>query len=351
MTVAFRADANSTIGQGHVMRCLSIADAFSKKGDFCVFATAEETAVEMIEQRGYKAYLLKTSFDNTESEIGELIDFLSKESAEILIIDSYYVTEKYFDALNKQIKTVYLDDVYDFAYNVDCLVNYNVYADRDKYIDMYKKEGKDCPEMIIGPSFAPLRSEFVDTSKRSPDGIKTIALSVGGADPLHLAIGFAKMFSKDTFYDDMKINMILGKMEPDIEDIKALSEKKNNLNVFINIKNMKEMIENADVVISAAGSTQYEICACKRPCICFSMADNQIEGGKKFDELGAFIYAGDARENENFHEDVSNILKDLSHNPKKLARMAEIAGSITDGLGASRMADEIKRIVGRQIWR
>ena len=68
-------------------------------------------------------------------------------------------------------------------------------------------------------------------------------ISVGGADPLHLAYGFAKRISEDEFFKDKNINMILGKMEPDIDKIESICETAGNIRYFVNIKDMKEKID------------------------------------------------------------------------------------------------------------
>lgn len=347
MKFVIRADANSNIGQGHVMRCLSLADALCAGGNPCVFVTAGDSIPVMIERRGYKALILGTCYDEMDSETDELLKILDDEKADVLIVDSYFVTKDYFDILKGKIKTVYFDDVYSFAYNVDCLINYNIYADEEKYKDIYLTGKVKEPRFILGSKFAPLRKEFIREENFEINEIKNIMVSVGGADPLHLALEFVRRFSAEDFLKDKKIKMVLGRMEPDIEEIKKTAGKEENIEILVDITNMREMILDSDILISAAGSTQYEICACERPCICFSMADNQVEGGKKFEELGAFVYAGDARNNVSFFDDVINALKKLILNEEIAREMGKKAGEITDGRGAGRIVKELERFFGR----
>lgn len=56
----------------------------------------------------------------------------------------------------------------------------------------------------------------------------------------------------------------------------------------------KYMME-ADIAISAGGSTLYELCAIGTPTISYSFADNQLDNVTKFAEDGLIAYAGDAR--------------------------------------------------------
>ena len=345
MKFVFRADANSNIGQGHVMRCLSLADALEEMGNTCIFVTAKDTLLSLFEKRGRKALILRTSYNETDKEIKELKEILSKEKADVLIADGYFFKPDYFIGLKKAIKTVYFDDVYSYAYDVDCLINYNIYADEKKYREIYMTQKVNVPKLILGSTYAPLRIEFSDSKGVEIESIKEVMVSFGGADPLHLALLFIKSIEKHDFTRDLHFKMVLGKMEPDLEEIKSLNIK--NASILVDINNMKEEIEKSDLVVSAAGSTQYEICACKRPCICFSMADNQVEGAKKFGESGAFVYVGDARDNDSFMDDLFEAIKKIKENVNLAKEMSEKAGNIADGLGAKRIANKLINLFGR----
>ena len=57
-----RADGNTAIGMGHVMRCLSIADAMKDRNIEPVFMTADNDCVAMIEDRGFEVCVLAVSY-------------------------------------------------------------------------------------------------------------------------------------------------------------------------------------------------------------------------------------------------------------------------------------------------
>ncbi|NLV76359.1 MAG: UDP-2,4-diacetamido-2,4,6-trideoxy-beta-L-altropyranose hydrolase, partial [Tissierellia bacterium] len=53
--------------------------------------------------------------------------------------------------------------------------------------------------------------------------------------------------------------------------------KYNNVKFYMNVKNMKNLMINNDLAISAGGNTLYELCACGIPTIAIIIADNQLK--------------------------------------------------------------------------
>ncbi len=365
-----RADCNSNIGQGHVMRLLSVADAFAAMNVSCAFVIAKDTSADRMKDRGYEVFTHSSSYTEMDSEVEELTGIIQSYSADLLLVDSYYVTKEYLNAIREKIFTGYLDDVYKFAYPVDLLINYNVYANAEKYKELYETEGVKLPPMIIGPSYAPLRAEFAGIPKREQNReVRKIALSFGGADPMRMAkkfvetlIEYEKLNSDNTgcnshnkenaadtdksITENCEIHMILGSMEPDLEALKEMELQYSWLKLHVNISNMKEVLQQMDLVVSAAGSTQYEICACQIPCICFSMADNQMPGGEEFGRLGIFHYAGDARFNKSLYTDIIEEILKLKEDYERRVQMGEKEKELVDGNGAKRMAMRIMELSG-----
>ena len=87
--IVFRADANPNIGMGHVMRCLSIADAFQSMGKRVLFIVADDSVVNLINSRGFDTYVLKSDYKDMESELSMWPEWLLTK---ILIVDSYLLS-------------------------------------------------------------------------------------------------------------------------------------------------------------------------------------------------------------------------------------------------------------------
>ena len=73
-----RVDANSEIGMGHMMRCISIAEALKEEGTKVKFPVAGNDAVDILTQRGMEYLVLNTDFRDMESEESVLKTILDK---------------------------------------------------------------------------------------------------------------------------------------------------------------------------------------------------------------------------------------------------------------------------------
>ena len=373
--IIFRADANKAIGMGHIMRTLSIADAFSSAHCEVEFIIADDTVASLIQDRGYNTTVLRSQYDHMDDEL-ELwpIDL----HADYLIVDSYYVTPSYFGSLRERLRTdavensklVYIDDVLRFPYPVDILIDYGVYASASAYHDLYKNSreegGSDDPveepEFILGATYTPLRSMFRGIPRRlQSEEVKHILISTGGSDELHLTLALineivAKKDKNDTKVRSNRIyHFLIGAMNEDKEEIKRVASEVEWVQLHENVQNMKALISSMDEVVSAAGSTTYEISACGVPLITYSLADNQISGGEAFERFGLGLYIGDLRDPGSINPDlvmsgslatdaVERILTATDILASDYTRRVTIGAKmqeLIDGCGAERMVQRI----------
>ena len=340
--IIFRADGNEKIGSGHVMRCLSLADALTERGEECLFVLAQDRMRDLIVKRGYAAYVLGSSFDDLNAELPTLEKVILEKKPSLFIIDSYYVTPEYFRAVGSLSKTVYFDDLGGFAYPVDGLINYNVYGEDLRYERAYSAEGMTLPKLFLGCSYAPLRSMFYQLpSKINQKDPKEILISTGGADPAHVSLGLMRALTKRTDLWKYHFMFLVGAMNQDREEILRLSKNLQNAEVIGQISDMRSLLEKCDLAISAAGSTLYELCACGVPTITYVFADNQLRGAKKFYEMGLMEYCGDVRTQENLSEKLLVAVFSLAGDSSKRADISKKMQEMIDGNGAKRLAEAL----------
>ena len=330
--ILIRADANEHIGTGHVMRCLSIARAFNKAGEEVMFIAADHRSGKLIEGNGFGYVCLESDWEKLEDELPSVKKVIAEKRPALLLIDSYYVTEKYFQELSSVVKTAYVDDLNKDCWDVDWLINYNIFADVYDYSQYADKRTK----LIMGPNYAPLRDEFKERPQhRIRKKVRDVLVSAGGSDPEQMTEKLIREVCPS--YKDTHFHFVVGAMNPRINEITKLED--GNIVLHINEKNMSTLMQSCDIAISASGSTLYELCACGTPTITFTLADNQLDAAKQFKAKGIAVYAGDSRNNRSLCREIDTYLRGLMENEDERRRFSGKMQKLVDGYGAEKIAD------------
>ena len=342
MKVIVRADANKTVSMGHVMRCLSIADALKSIGASVLFVCAGSDAKELILRRGFDVSVLNTDFDKTIDELDKFTALIKKENPDLIICDGYYFSSSYFEKIGKLSKTVYIDDYSKDAYPVDVLINYNIYGDLTDYEGIYKKAGVKLPKLLLGTDYAPLRKEFIDAKPISVKkaGPFEVLLSTGGSDPLHIAKNVADRYIKKPA-EGTRLNILAGPFSGDKKYIEKLAgEYPKSIKVWSGITDMPGFLGNFDFAMSAAGSTTYELARMGVPSVIFSIAENQDLINETFDKKNLIKSAGNAQ--KHFDDTIDfllNCIYTIEECYNERVMSSDALKRCVDGKGALRIAN------------
>lgn len=337
--ILFRADGNPRIGTGHIMRCLSLADAFQDRGADSVFVTAEADMRPLIQGRGYECLVLGSTCDRLEEELPALLPLLAAKGPACVILDHYFVTPAYMRAVRARAPLVYIDDQNAFDYPADVVVNYNLHGEKTSY-----PPGKT---YLLGPQYAPLRRQFRGLRPRTERaGVEQVLISTGGTDSYHVALGCAEYLLEHPPLSGTVYHLVLGTMNPDSGRIEQLAAKTPYLASHRGVADMCGLMLQCDAAVSAAGTTLYELCACGVPTVAYVLADNQIQGAAAFETAGLMPCAGDVRGDPNFPEHIFAKLEELSgeESRREITRRMQ---TLVDGNGASRLADRLEDFFGR----
>ncbi len=336
--ILFRADGNPQVGSGHIMRCLSLADAFQTAGQAVIFVTADDSFQDIIQRRGYECVVLHTKYDAMEGELSVLIPLLQKFCPSCILLDSYFGTPDYMAAIRNEAPLVYIDDLNAFDYPADLVINYMLYADKLAYPRNKR--------YLLGPKYALLRKEFQNIPKRETAvSVKNVLLSTGGADPEHMTLKCVQ-YLREQPYGDVIYHVVIGGMNQDVTAIERLAATSSHIVLHRSVSDMRSLMLKCDVAISAAGTTLFELCACGVPTVTYILADNQIMNASSFGEAGLMLNAGDIRTNRQIAKDIFGQLEWLAQDWTLRKRMTERMQALVDGKGAVRLAASIFRELG-----
>ena len=329
--IYIRTDMNGTIATGHMMRCLAIADALMKRGEDVCFLLADDNAVPLLRKRGYGYCVLGTNWEDMESELLQLEALIQKRHISKILVDSYQVTQRYLSWLQARMWTAYIDDVNAFFYPVDGLICYANYWKNFDYEKRYTKT-----ELCMGMDYVPLREAFQGcASKKIRKQVENILILSGGSDPYDMIRRIVRRISGSIA---ARIDVICGAYYSHYEAVCMEYRQQENIFFHRAVENMEEYMKNADIAISAGGTTLYELCACGTPTISYSMADNQLDNVRQFEADGLITYAGDARE-PLVEEQIALILQQCAKDREWREERSHRMQQMIDGNGAMRIAD------------
>lgn len=337
-----RADANSEIGTGHIMRCISIAQELQKLGQEVWFVCADETSAELLAAKKQRFHVLNSDYRDMESELDKLLFMLCEQSPNALLIDSYYVTAEYLKKLGECVKTVYIDDMALFPYPVDVLINYNIFAEPNFYKG-YPEE-KTC--FLLGMDYAPLRLEFRDVSYEIGPEVKDVLITTGGSDKYNLAGQILQKLLSDHETAELHFHVVSGMFNKHLPLLEELKGTSRNVHVYTNVTDMSKLMKKCDLAVSAAGSTMYELLAIGVPVITFSFADNQIKSAEAFGKKNVAVMGGhyEPFSAEGFVSGLTEEIKQLMGNGQMREDLMKRGRQLVDGNGAQRIAEAIIKL-------
>lgn len=358
-----RADGNAEIGAGHLMRCLTVADELKKAvgdTDRVKFICGDEASAALVKAHGHEAAVLGTDYRSMESELPAIKAVISSESEEkhgtginktsVILIDSYFVTDKYLEQMSCLGKTILMDDMQDRAFPVDAVVNYNAFADRWKYEKIYARTKT---ALFIGSDYIPIREQFTGCNYTVREKVRNVLITTGGGDADNIAGKILARLNGRSDIDEIQNNtrklnyhLIIGQFNPNFEKMKGLSERFPWIHIHANVRDMASLMKGCDIAVTAGGTTIYELAAIGVPFICFSYAKNQellTEYLGKNDIAG---YGG------KYHEDAQAVLENIEKLFDDISSHVSIRNKcylnereLVDGKGAKRLAEGICNII------
>lgn len=336
--VGIRVDSNTAIAMGHLMRCAAVADALREKGETPIFISADKFSEKFILKRGYEFVSLESDWSYLDGEIEKMRQVIKEYSIKVLLVDSYYVTERYLGKLHEFTKLVYIDDFGKNVYDIDAVVCYANYYKEFRLKERYPVG----TNVLQGMKYAPLRKVFSTLPEKEISlKVKELVVLSGGADHYNFMWEFTKKIADSSLLQRLeRVNLICGSYSEQYDKLTKEYAKAGKFHFYKAVEDIEKYMLRGDIAISAGGVTSYELCAAGVPSIIYIVSDNQRKNAETFHKNGLMEYAGDLRYDPVLDR-VIELLEGKYEDYSYRREVSELMKREMDGRGAWRIAEEI----------
>jgi UDP-2,4-diacetamido-2,4,6-trideoxy-beta-L-altropyranose hydrolase len=361
MKVAFRVDASVAAGSGHVIRCLTLADAFRLRGAECRFISREHPGnlLDYVRQREFAVMALPAAAHDVPlagssepahaswlgcdwpSDAQQTVEALGDWRPDWIVVDHYAIDSRWEAALRPYCeKLMVVDDLADRMHDADLLLDQNLGRQPSDYAGLVPEQ---CA-MLIGPRHALLRAEFPTLRQHSLVGrrvpqLRRLLISMGGVDQPNATGHVLHALCGSALPGDCEITVVMGGQALWMEQVRTQAQEMPwPTRVVVNVTDMAKRMCESDLAIGAAGTTSWERCCLGLPTLLVVLAENQWMGARALDAAGAAQLVGTV-------EDIATRLPVLIgglDDRAKLAQMRDAACDVTEGGGVAAVLESME---------
>ena len=346
MKIAIRADASLQIGSGHIMRCLTLADALKPYADILFLCRPHQGhLIQFIEQKGFTVKALQAPNETVDNDLyhaqwlgatqrqdaEQCLHVLESDHFDWMIVDHYALDKTWQTAMQASYqKLMVIDDLGDRAHLCHILLDQNYGSTQQKYEGLVP----DHCQVLTGSQFTLLRPEFAQwreysLKRRQASILNTLLINLGGVDADNLTSQLLQELERVELAKELTITVVMGSTAPHLEQVRQMAQSSQlKIEVLVGVNNMAELMANADLAIGAAGSTTWERCCLGLPTIQLVIAENQRPIAEALMQIGAVVLL----------EQITHLKIVLSKAEKNLKVFSENSQKLVDGKGALRVS-------------
>jgi len=312
-------------GYGHITRCTSVYQAFEERGiKSQLIVNGDETIENLLKGKYYKIF----NWLDDQQLLFEILD-----NVNIVFIDSYLAEHDIYERISEQVETsVYFDDDLRIDYPKGFVLNGAIFAEQLPY------PKKEDVTNLLGTMYTPIRREFWDTPpKLIRREVEMLMVTFGGSDMCNVTPKVQKVLNKTYPYLQKKI--IVTRFFANMSEVKKLRDKNTELIYEPDAIELKEIMQECDIAISAGGQTLYELARVGVPTIGICIAQNQLQNLKGWSKSGFLEYIGWYNNKDIQSKLIAALEKMKSYN--KRISCSKKTRELIDGKGSRRICDTL----------
>lgn len=355
MRVVFRTDASSSIGSGHVMRCLTLARMLQTSGAEVSFVSRLHSGhlIERIRAEGFACVALDSPLVSSASikktsdyavwlgaspaqDAAAVIEALGQiGSPDWLVVDHYGIGEEWERLLRPHCDhLMVIDDLANRRHDCDLLLDQNLV---DQQESRYEHLVSECCVKLLGPRYALLQTDYVSfhhQSRPRHSPARRIFAYFGAADESNVCGRVVQAFT-GLAGRDVALDVIASPASSSWPSLVDQVGNDDRVRLHGYVSSLAPFLQDADVAFGAGGATSWERCCLGVPAYVVTLAENQVPGTQALARLGAVRWLGDAMQVSD--AELRDAMREALEG-EVLSSMSTASLSLVDGWGAARVA-------------
>ena len=331
MRVVLRADASRQEGSGHVMRCLTLAEALVARGHSVHLAVTVEGIPWLSDA------VAATSLPVIAVRTGELsADRLLSVEPDWLVVDSYRIPPEQINILGQRVRVLAIVDGELRGIRAALYLEQNLGSDE---LDWDLPSGS---RILAGGRFALIRDAVLSRRRDDPwdfTGSPHVVAVLGGTDPLGIIVPVAAQLARV----DVPIDLTLVAAPERHSEVTRLLAGHPSARVVAPSAALAELLGTADLAVSAAGTSAWEICALGLPAVLIAVVDNQTSSLMRMAEQGLVLGIDLTAESDGIDR-LAGLVEHLITDRETRQSLSRKATALFDGLGKQRVVESMEAV-------
>lgn len=348
-TVAFRADGCAAVGAGHLTRCRSLAGALRRAGVHVGFVLGEASASAAASLRtdGYDVAIVPcASLEALDAaDATATAGACTAWRASVLVVDHYGAGSRYLERLAAGgLGLGAIDDLGDRdLHAVRWILNQNLGASDALYGGAHDRT------LLLGPAYALLRPQFAEAraqlDRTFTGSDARVLVTFGGSASASLYRD--AIHALDRVERRLAVRVVTGASDGvDAPLAAAAGASPHHVELLGRVERMADEIAQADVVLTAGGSTCWELLALGAPLAATALSRDQVPNVAALaaHDLGVPFEADGLL-------GVAEAVAALLAHPERRRAMGARGRALVDGFGAERVAESLLSSFASEVHR
>lgn len=339
MTVVIWPDLGPHIGVGHLMRCIALAEELVARGEqvrFFVDASAVPFAAAQLEARGLPSHA-------PPEALGDQLTALAALDPDAVVVDSYVLPAEAYAEVRRRWPTLAVVDGDILGREADLYLDQNIGAEQDVW---------PAPDAgatrLAGLSYALMRDDVLRHRPAGPGrrstaaGVPQVLAFFGGTDAYGAAPRLVPALAATGLPFHLRVVAATGDRRRELAAVATGPGQR--VDVIAPTDRIAELVTSSDLVVSAAGTSSWEL-LCLGAAVGFvCVADNQATSYDRAVAARLGVGLGRLAEVAADPAPATAALRTLLADEEARAALRARGWSLVDGAGRGRVIDAFEAV-------